>query len=130
MMLKKQSISLSSHQEICVTNSYDFETFYIIQNHIKVFNNVPPVLPCYVNFTQDKRLMDFGHRILRFDEMYSKVSTLQLKKICQKRVGTKSRKLKEEVKGLKSKLRKKVIHRLQTFYGIPICSNGGNLKGM
>ena len=74
--------------------------------------------------------MDFSHRILRYDDMYSYVSHLKLKKNCQKRVGTRLRKLKGQVKGLKGKLREKVIDRLQKFYGIPICSNGGNLKGM
>ena len=48
----------------------------------------------------------------------------------QKRVGTRSRKLKKEVKGLKGKLTEKVIDRLQNFYGIAIRSNPGNLKRM
>ena len=48
----------------------------------------------------------------------------------QKRVGTRLRKLKKEVKGLKGKLTEKTIVRLQNFYGIAIRSNPGNLKGM
>ena len=48
----------------------------------------------------------------------------------QKRVGTRLRKLKKEVKGLKGKPTEKVIDRLQNFYGITIRSNPRNLKGM
>ena len=48
----------------------------------------------------------------------------------QKRVGTRLRKLKKEVTGLKGKLTEKVIDRLQNFYVIAISSNPGNLKGI
>ena len=48
----------------------------------------------------------------------------------QKRVGTRLRKLKKDVTGLKGKLTEKVIDRLQNFYGIAISSNPGNLKGI
>ena len=46
----------------------------------------------------------------------------------QKRVDTRVRKLKKDVKGLKGKLTEKVTDRLQNFYEIAIRFNPGNLK--
>ena len=50
----------------------------------------------------------------------------------QKRVGTRLRKLKQEVKGIggKGKLTNVIIDRLQNYYGIAIRSNVNNLEGM
>ena len=96
--------------------------------------------------------LPIGNQKLRYVEMYSdgdsqtypaikdtyvnsNDSDIEIqKKECvghvEKRVGTRLRKLKKVVKGLKSKLTEKVIERLQNFYGIAIRSNPGNLKGM
>ena len=48
----------------------------------------------------------------------------------QRRFGSRLRKVKKEVKGLKGKLTENVIDRLQNFYAIAICSNSGNLNAM
>ena len=58
---------------------------------------------------------------------------VQKKKMCRscpEKVGTRLRRLKKEVKGLKGKLTEKVIDSLQNLYGIAIRSNPGNLTGM
>ena len=50
----------------------------------------------------------------------------------QKRVGTRLRKLKRDVKGLggKGRLSDKIIDRLQNYYGVAVRSNKNDLSGM
>ena len=61
-----------------------------------------------------------------------KVKKLECVGHVQKRVGTRLRKLKQEVKGIggKGKLTNVIIDRLQNYYGIAIRSNVNNLEGM
>jgi len=61
-----------------------------------------------------------------------KVSKLECVGHIQKRVGTRLRNLKKNVKNLggKGKLTGKTIDRLQNYYGIAVRSNVGDLQGM
>ena len=79
--------------------------------------------------------MEIVRPILQIKDTYvnSNDSDIEVqKKECvghvQKRVGTRLRKLKKEVKGLKGKLTEKVIDRLQNFYELQYALTQETLK--